>query len=45
MASKKRKAVKGGFKAGKRKAARTPAGTAVFTAKALAGNQQARGPS
>ncbi|HEX5911342.1 MAG TPA: hypothetical protein VFY44_12690 [Thermoleophilaceae bacterium] len=42
MASKKRKAAKSGFKAGKRKAARTPAGTAVFTAKALAGNQQAR---
>ena len=38
----KRKAAKAGLKAGKNKAARTPVGTAVFTAKALAGNEQAR---
>ena len=38
----KRKAAKAGLKAGKNKAARTPVGTVVFTAKALAGNEQAR---
>ncbi len=38
----KAKLAKGGFKLGKRKAIRTPAGTAVLYAQALVGNRQAR---
>ena len=38
----KRKAAKSGFKRGKRKAERTPAGTAVLYGQALVGNAQAR---
>ncbi len=38
----KAKLVKGGFKLGKRKVIRTPAGTAVLYAQALVGNRQAR---
>jgi hypothetical protein len=38
----KRKAAKSGFKLGKRKVERTPAGTAVLYGQALVGNAQAR---
>lgn len=38
----KGKLAKGGFRIGKRKAARTPAGTAVFYVKALVVNERAR---
>lgn len=38
----KGKAAKGGLKLGKRKAERTPAGTAVLYGQALVGNEQAR---